>query len=87
MFTVNIYHFRNKERLLRREKYNILVALSYSGLYSLIENTLLKTSEYNKKEADSQMIENKLVVTSGEKDRERGNIGVGRERYKLLGVR
>ena len=33
-----------------------------------------KASEYNKKETD---IENKLYVTSGEREGKRGNIGVG----------
>ena len=35
-----------------------------------------QTSEYNRKEADSQT-ENKLVVTSGEREAGRGDIGVG----------
>ena len=35
-----------------------------------------QTSEYDKKEADSG-IENKLVVTNGEREAGRGNVGVG----------
>ena len=35
-----------------------------------------QTSEYNKKEADSQILENKLVVTSWEREGERSNIGI-----------
>ena len=32
-------------------------------------------------------IENKLVVTSQEEEKERGNMGQGNERYKLLGIK
>ena len=32
-------------------------------------------------------IENKLVVTSGEREVERGSIGVGIKRHKLLGTK
>ena len=35
-----------------------------------------QTSEYNNKEADTD-IESKLVVTSGEREGRRGKIGVG----------
>ena len=44
-------------------------------------------SEYNRKEADSQ-IQNKPVATSGEKEERRSNVGVGNQevqtiRYKI----
>ena len=41
-----------------------------------VESKKNKISEYNKKETNTD-IENKLVVTNGERERERGNIGVG----------
>ena len=42
-----------------------------------------KTSEYNKKETDSQTV-NKLVVTSGEREGGGARQGYGIKRYKLL---
>ena len=39
-----------------------------------------------KKEVDAD-IENKLVFTSGEREKGRVNIGVGSKRYKLVGIR
>ena len=41
---------------------------------------ILQISEYNRK-ADSQIQENKLMVTNGEKEKEKG------KRYKLLYVK
>ena len=35
-----------------------------------------KTNEYSNTETDSQIIENKLVVTSGENEGGRGKIGI-----------
>ena len=42
-------------------------------------------SEYNKKETDSWMdIENKVMVTSVERERERGNIGLGEQEVQTI---
>ena len=54
------------------EKKKYCIRSLICGIYKLQQ-----TSEYNKKETDSQLTENKLVVTSGERERRRGNIGVG----------
>ena len=44
-----------------------------------------QTSEYNKKETDSWMdIENKVMVTSVERERERGNIGLGEQEVQTI---
>ena len=32
-------------------------------------------------------LENKLVVTSQEEEKEKGNMGYGNKRYKLLGIK
>ena len=43
-----------------------------------------RTSEYNKKESDSQIIENKLVVWKGSREERNRD---GEREVKLLGVR
>jgi len=54
-----------------------------SLICGLLKNTTNQTSEYNKKEADSQT-ERWGLVTSEEKEGEKGNIAVG---DKLLDIK
>ena len=43
------------------------------------------TSEYNKKETDSWMdIENKVMVISAERERARGNVGLGEQEVQTI---
>ena len=46
-----------------------------------------QTSDYNKKRRRLIDTESKLVVTSGEREEGRGNIGLGSKRYKLLDIK
>ena len=54
----------------------------YEKLHTI---TLQEASAYNRKEADSTT-ENKLVVTSGEREGGRGNIGLGDKKGVIMGL-
>ena len=53
-----------------------VIQRSNPGLLHVESNKIQQTSDYNKKRSKLIDTENKLVVTSGEREEEKSNIGV-----------